>query len=124
MPREGFAATSGAVGLVALRTELTPELVEEGLFREVVHRVQSLRKDLALEYTQRIDLALSGDAALLAAVRGREQRLQRDTLAERVSTEPAPAWALGRGGEHSADAELDGRALRIGLWLAGARAGS
>jgi isoleucyl-tRNA synthetase len=113
VPREGFAATSGDVGLVALRTELTPELIEEGLFREVVHGVQNLRKSLALEYTQRIHLALSGDATLIDAVRGREPRLAHDTLAESVSLEPSRTPAV-----HTVEVELDGRPLRIELSLA------
>ncbi|HVH17097.1 MAG TPA: class I tRNA ligase family protein, partial [Myxococcota bacterium] len=52
--RAGFAAASGPVGVVVLRTALTPALVEEGRYREVLNRVQALRKELDLEYTGRI----------------------------------------------------------------------
>ncbi len=65
---------------VALDTNLTPELVAEGLVRELVNRVQRMRKAAGLEPTDRIVLRLgSTDAAFREAV----QR-HRDTLAEAV----------------------------------------
>ena len=107
---EGFAAASGPAGVVVLHTTLTPDLVEEGLFREVLSRVQALRKELDLEYTGRIRLWLSGDAKLLAAVRARAAVLARETLADAVAldSEPAPAAEVR-------DVEIGGAPLRIGL---------
>lgn len=106
----GFAAASGPAGVVVLHTTLTPDLVEEGLFREVLSRVQALRKELDLEYTGRIRLWLSGDAKLLAAVRPRAAALARETLADEVllASEPDPAASVR-------DAEIGGASLRIGL---------
>ena len=49
--REGFAAAAGAAGVVVLHTALSDALIEEGLFREVLNRVQTFRKELDLEYT-------------------------------------------------------------------------
>jgi isoleucyl-tRNA synthetase len=48
--------------VVVISSELTDELVAEGLVREVVHAVQSKRKDLELEFTDRIELAFATDA--------------------------------------------------------------
>ena len=90
--KPGFQAASGRSGVVVLRTALDADLIEEGLFREVLNRVQAFRKELDLEYTDRIRLALDGDAELLAAVRPRAEALARET---RVS--------------------IDGRELRLGL---------
>jgi isoleucyl-tRNA synthetase len=108
--REGFAAASGAAGVVVLGTTLTPELVEEGLFREVLNRVQTLRKELDLEYTGRIRLTLAGSAKLLAAVRPRRELLGRETLAVevRVGAEPEP-------GSERREYAIDGETLTIGL---------
>jgi len=128
VPKEGFAAASGNAGLVALRTELTPALIEEGQFREVLHRVQNLRKELSLEYTQRVGLSLSGSEHLLAVVREREERLAKEVLAISVSfavsasASPAPdagGPAPGVSGEvHRAELSLDSEQLHIELWLA------
>ncbi len=82
VPREGFAlAGDSLLGLsVALETELTAELVEEGRYRELLSRVQGLRKDLALPYDARIRLSLSGSPGLLSLVREREAHFRAETL--------------------------------------------
>jgi isoleucyl-tRNA synthetase len=108
--RPGFAAASGGAGVVVLRTELTPDLVEEGLYREVLNRVQAFRKDLDLEYTGRIRLTLDGAPALLAAVRPRVAELCRETLAveARLGAPPAP-------GAEQRELRIDGEPLVLGL---------
>jgi isoleucyl-tRNA synthetase len=110
--REGFAAASGADGVVVLRTALTPELVDEGLYREVLNRVQTFRKELDLEYTGRIRLTLDGASALLDAVRPREADLARETLAVAVALGQAPA-----AGAHVREVQIDGQPLTLGLVL-------
>jgi len=102
--REGFAAAGGGAGVVVLRTTLTPELVDEGRFREVLNRVQTLRKDLDLEYTARIELGLEGSATLLDAVRPRVERLKAETLATAV-TLGAPLADAGEPREFTVDDE-------------------
>jgi isoleucyl-tRNA synthetase len=110
--REGFAAASGPVGVVVLRTALTPALVEEGRYREVLNRVQALRKELDLEYTGRIRLSLRGAPALLDAVSPRVDSLARETLAVDVALDAAPA-----PGAHVREVAIDGEPLVIGLVL-------
>ncbi|NUM88465.1 MAG: class I tRNA ligase family protein, partial [Bdellovibrionales bacterium] len=56
----GFAAETGKVGVVVLHTTLTDALIDEGLLREVVSRVQQARKDLGLEFTDRVRLFIGG----------------------------------------------------------------
>jgi isoleucyl-tRNA synthetase len=112
--REGFAAASGAEGVVVLRTALTPELVEEGRYREVLSRVQSFRKELDLEYTGRIRLTLQGAPALLDAVRPRVEDLSREALALEVRI-GAPPESDARVSEVT----IDGEPLTLGLTLAG-----
>ncbi|HEX5066881.1 MAG TPA: class I tRNA ligase family protein, partial [Myxococcota bacterium] len=111
--RAGFAAASGPVGVVVLRTALSPALVEEGRYREVLNRVQTLRKELDLEYTGRIRLTLRGAPALLDAVRPRAAELARETLADDVALDAAPA-----PGAHVREVAIDGEPLVIGLALA------
>ena len=111
--REGFAAAAGVAGVVVLHTNLTDALVEEGLFREVLNRVQSFRKELDLEYTGRIRLTLAGADRLLDAVRPRVEELGRETLAVQVRVGVPPAE-----GAHVHEATIEGDPLRLGLELA------
>ncbi len=86
-PKEdaGRRAT-GAGGRVAvsLDTRLTPELLEEGRYRELLNRVQSFRKDLDLPYTARVRVFLDGGSgadSLLALAAAREPHFRAETLA-------------------------------------------
>jgi isoleucyl-tRNA synthetase len=55
-----FAAAGGKTGVVVLHTALTETLRDEGLAREILSRVQGLRKDIQLGFTDRISLAIDG----------------------------------------------------------------
>jgi len=57
--RDGWAAAEGTRGVVIISSELTPELLAEGQVREVIHAVQSQRKTLDLEFTDRIELGFA-----------------------------------------------------------------
>jgi isoleucyl-tRNA synthetase len=111
--REGFAAAAGSAGVVVLRTSLSPELIEEGLYREVLNRVQTFRKELDLDYTARIRLTLSGGPRLMDAVRPRVVSLARDVLAEEVLLESNAAPDA-----HVRDTAIEGERLQLGLELA------
>jgi isoleucyl-tRNA synthetase len=67
--------------VAAVDPTLTDELRRDGLAREVVHRVQRLRKDAGFEYTTRIALAVGGDERLLEAVRAHAAFIEGETLA-------------------------------------------
>ncbi len=60
--KPGWAAAQGRACVVVLSTELTPELIAEGLARELVHTIQTRRKDLDCQYTDRIQVWLETDA--------------------------------------------------------------
>ena len=82
--KPGFAAASAPVGVVVLDTQLTPDLIAEGWYREVLSRVQATRKDLELDYQARIQIGLAGDAEVLEACRAREAQLKQETLAREL----------------------------------------
>ena len=58
--------TSGPLAVV-LETGLTPELEAEGLARDLVSRIQQLRKEAGLEVTDRIALRWNAESAMVAA---------------------------------------------------------
>ncbi len=80
-PRTGRATASNALATVTLDTALTPALLEEGRYRELLHRVQAFRKELDLPYVARIRVALDGADSLLAVAREREAHFLEETLA-------------------------------------------
>ena len=68
-------------GILALETTLTPELVAEGVARDVVRAVQDARKAAGLEVSDRIALTLRTDAASLAAIEQHAGFIRDETLA-------------------------------------------
>ncbi len=96
--------------VVALDPALTPELVQEGLAREVVNRVQRLRKEAGYEYRTRIELSVSGDEEVVAAVRRHRPFIEGETLARRTVLTGPPGAA-----DISQDVDIEGRRVRIAL---------
>ena len=107
--KEGFAVASEGAYLAALVTELTPELVNEGLVREFVRRVQSLRRDADLEIADRINLYFTASTRLTEAVQAFEDYIKEETLA-RVLT----AGVMPEGLPFLQD-EFDGETVRISI---------
>ncbi|NHJ03635.1 MAG: isoleucine--tRNA ligase [Candidatus Heimdallarchaeota archaeon] len=79
--KEGYADSAFNGGQVFIRTELTPELIQEGLARDVIRRIQSMRKDADLEYTQNIEIYFKGDAEIKEAIFKWSDYIQAETLA-------------------------------------------
>jgi len=66
---------------IALDPELTPELIREGLVRDMVRGIQNLRKEIGLDVSDRIRLQVSGDADLEKAVAAFRDHIMAETLA-------------------------------------------
>jgi isoleucyl-tRNA synthetase len=82
--KTGFASASGDGVTVALNTEITPELEQEGLVREVVRAVQDTRKKLDLPIEARISLTLDVDAETKAAIEAFDSVLRENVLLREV----------------------------------------
>ncbi len=80
-----FAATGQGGLTVALDTTLTDALRAEGLARELINKVQNLRKKSGLEVSDRIDLVIAGPADVQAAVAAHTDRIRQETLAESLA---------------------------------------
>jgi isoleucyl-tRNA synthetase len=80
---EWLVESDGAL-VAALDPRLTPELREEGMAREVVHRVQRLRKAADYDYNTRIELSISGAGDVLAAAEAFRGFIAGETLARRL----------------------------------------
>ncbi|MEO7985055.1 MAG: isoleucine--tRNA ligase [Gemmatimonadales bacterium] len=111
---EREVATDWLVGsdgpyVAALDPRLTPELRDEGIAREVVNRVQRLRKEAGYAYTDRISLWLSGDELVLGAVRRHADFIQGATLARQLEVGRAPAADIEQ------DVDIDGHGVVVGM---------
>lgn len=94
---------------VSLDTNISEPLAQEGLAREVIHRVQSLRRESGLDPADRIRLALeTEDAALGAALRAFEGLIAAETLAVELAHG-------GAGYADSASESIEGAPLRLSL---------
>ena len=87
-PKAGMAVASSGALVVALETALTPALVQEGHARELINRIQNLRKDKDFDVADRIALKISADAELLAAVAAHRDVIAAETLAEKLDAVP------------------------------------
>jgi isoleucyl-tRNA synthetase len=67
--KPGWSAAQGRAGVVVVSTEVTPELRDEGVIRELIHHVQAQRKEMNLAYESRIRLHIAGPPELLAILR-------------------------------------------------------
>ena len=108
-PRAGFSVAEDGGYLVAVTTDLTPELVLEGQAREVVRRVQQLRKDAGLDISDRIRLHL-GESALLRAMLEQHGAYVTDEVLA-VET----VWSSGKLPADRVEFDLDGAGVAVGL---------
>jgi isoleucyl-tRNA synthetase len=105
--------------VAALDPRLSPELLEEGIAREVVNRVQRLRKEAGYAYADRIELWLSGSQQVVDAARRHAEFIQGETLARRLEVGRAPAPDLEQ------PVDIDGHGVVVGVQrFADGRAGS
>jgi isoleucyl-tRNA synthetase len=70
---------------VAIDTRLTPDLIREGRMRELVHRLQNLRKEQGLAVTDRIYVEYCASPALEESVRAHEELICAETLARSLT---------------------------------------
>jgi len=94
---------------IALDTELNDDLKNEGLVRELVNRIQSIRKDSGLEITDRIKLYLSLPARMRVAVEAYKDYLMNETLAVEINFE------LNGQTQVAKQDEINGEAFRIAI---------
>jgi isoleucyl-tRNA synthetase len=108
---EGFAAAASRVGVVVLHTQLTDELRDQGLARELLSRIQGLRKELSLGYTDRIAVAVSGPARMLRVVEEHGRTIASEALIKGAIEMGSPSFVVAA----SRDIDLMGEAIHIDL---------
>ena len=82
---EGYVSDSDHGVTVVLDTNLTPELLEEGFVREVISKVQTMRKDAGFEVMDHIQLYVKDNDKVKDIVQKNEESLCSDVLADGVT---------------------------------------
>jgi isoleucyl-tRNA synthetase len=81
---EGWLVANQGAVTVALDVTISEVLKEEGIARELVNRIQNLRKDSGFELTDRIEVYLQSDAAIENAVKQNLEYIKLETLTEEL----------------------------------------
>jgi isoleucyl-tRNA synthetase len=107
-PKEGLVVAGEAGIVVALDTVLTPALVDEGLAREVVRRINDARKSANLDVSDRIIVRCEATERLAKAIESFKNYIQSETLSVELT--------FGTLNDaHISTDEFDGEKLTIGL---------
>ena len=107
--KPGFEAQSEGDYTVVLDTNLTPELIDEGFLREVISKVQTMRKDADFEVTDRIALSYQTSERLSAVIEKGKEDLMRAVLALSVENRPAA------DGEIVREQNINGEKATLGI---------
>ncbi|MDE6374690.1 MAG: class I tRNA ligase family protein, partial [Alistipes sp.] len=103
-----LVATEGKL-TVALDITLTDELLSEGVARELINRIQNIRKDSGFEVTDRIRVEIADEEFVASAIARHADYMAQQTLAVEVRAAAAPL------GEVCVESEIDERPVRIAL---------
>ncbi|MBX3038899.1 MAG: isoleucine--tRNA ligase [Anaerolineales bacterium] len=109
LAKEGFAVAEEGAYVAALVTDLTPELIAEGLAREFVRRVQDLRKTSDLDVADRIELFVEASAGLKSAIEAHKDYITAETLTTKLSFANPPANAS------VVEDEFENEKVKVGL---------
>ena len=107
--KAGFTSQVDGKLTVVLDTALTPALIAEGYAREVVSKLQSMRKDAGFDVTDRIAVTCQGDAELESALKEYQAMIEKGVLAESVAFGPAPTDAFAQ------EWDINGKAAKLSV---------
>ena len=109
VPLEGLAVAHDKLATVAVDTNITPELQAEGLAREVVRRIQAMRKNADFNIEDRITTYYQTEDELEAVFQTWQEYIQAETLTTELKAGEPPADAYTE--EHT----VGGQPLKLGI---------
>ena len=107
--RPGYAVASDAGYVAVCATEVTAELAAEGLARELVHRIQNMRRDAGFDIADHIETFYEAGAEVAQVMTAYEEYVRQETLSDRVATGAAPSDA------YTESQEVEGHSVRLSL---------
>ncbi len=91
---DGYVLASDHGITVVLDVSLTPELVEEGFVREIISKVQTMRKSADFDVMDHICLSMHGNEKIEEIVRGNEDEIKAEVLADAISYDGAKGYVI------------------------------
>ncbi|MBP3880155.1 MAG: isoleucine--tRNA ligase [Lachnospiraceae bacterium] len=104
---EGFETQSDGKVTVVLDKTLTPELLEEGFVRELISKIQTMRKEAGFEVMDRIRLYVSGNEKIEKIIRDNAATIGRDVLAD--------DYTVGETAGYTKDWKINGEPVTLGV---------
>ncbi|MBE6894467.1 MAG: isoleucine--tRNA ligase, partial [Ruminococcaceae bacterium] len=89
---EGFESVADNNVIVALDTQLTDALIEEGFVREIISKLQTMRKDAGFEVMDHIDVFVSGNEKVEAVMTANAAEIKENVLADALTVAQAEGY--------------------------------
>jgi isoleucyl-tRNA synthetase len=106
--REGYAAAGDRIGVVVLDTRLDDALRDLGYLRELLSRIQAARKEMGLDFVDRISVRIGGTERTARVVAAHRATIADECLAVRVDD-------MEGGADGVRELEIDGDAVRLAI---------
>ena len=90
-----------------LDTNLTPELIEEGFVRELISKIQTMRKDAGFEVMDTIKIYVSGNDKIASIFEANKASIAHDVLATAITA--------AQGGSYTKDWDINGEKVTLGV---------
>ncbi len=104
---EGYVSENGGNITVVLDTKLTPELIEEGYVRELVSKIQTMRKEAGFEVMDKICVSMTGNEKLAGVMKKAEQTVLREVMADRAE--------YGKLSGYTKEWDINGEKVTLGV---------
>ena len=104
---EGYVSQEDRGITVVIDTNLTDELIEEGFVREIISKIQNMRKDSGFEVTDVIQVYAVGSDRLMDIIINNAEQIKSEVLAERI--------IIGGMQGHTAERTINGEEVTFGL---------
>ncbi len=104
---EGYISDSDHGITVVLDTNMTPELLEEGLVRELISKIQTMRKDAGFEVMDHVRISMQGNDKLEQVMQKQEELIKAEVLAEEV--------VYGQAAGNTKEWNINGEKVTLGV---------
>ncbi|MDR1755056.1 MAG: isoleucine--tRNA ligase [Eubacterium sp.] len=105
--KEGFFTISEGKVTVSVNTTMTESLIEEGFVREIVSKIQTMRKEAGFEVMDNIAVFIKGNIKIAGIVQRNESEIKSDVLAKEFN--------FDNTGEHSKEWDINGEKVELGV---------
>ena len=105
--KEGYVAESDKEVTVVLDTNLTPELIEEGFVRELISKIQTMRKEADFQVTDHINVFQDENDKIAEIFKAHDEEIKSEVLAEHI--------LLGQTSGYAKEWNINGEKVMLGV---------